>query len=36
MQAWYKAALKEPWIEPWHDANVLAFGQLEKDNRLYV
>ena len=34
MQAWYKAALKEPWIEPWHDANVLAFGQLEKDNRL--
>ena len=33
MQAWYQAALKEPWIEPAHDAEVLAFGSLQHDLR---
>jgi glutathione S-transferase len=33
MQAWYQAALKEPWIEPAHDADVLAFGALLQDLR---
>ena len=33
MQAWYQAALKEPWIEPAHDADVLAFGALLQDHR---
>jgi len=34
MQDWYEAALKEPWIEPAHDADVLAFGALVQDFRL--
>ncbi len=33
MQAWYQAALAEPWIEPAHDADVLAFGKLTQDLR---
>jgi glutathione S-transferase len=33
MQAWYAAALKEPWIDPLHDAEVLAFGRLLQDLR---
>lgn len=33
MQAWYQAALKEPWLEPAHDAEVLAFGDLVQDDR---
>jgi glutathione S-transferase len=33
MQDWYASALKEPWIEPWHDANVLAHGDLLRDLR---
>jgi glutathione S-transferase len=33
MQDWYEAALKEPWIEPAHDADVLAFGELLQDKR---
>ena len=27
-------ALKEPWLEPAHDADVLAFGALVQDHRL--
>jgi glutathione S-transferase len=34
MQAWYQDALKEPWLEPVHDADVLAFGALVQDHRL--
>jgi glutathione S-transferase len=33
MQAWYQAALNESWIEPAHDAEVLAFGVLVQDDR---
>jgi glutathione S-transferase len=33
MQDWYEAALKELWIEPAHDADVLAFGELLRDLR---
>ena len=33
MQAWYQAALAEPWIEPAHDADVVAFGKLTQDLR---
>ena len=33
MQDWYASALKEPWIEPAHDADVLAFGNLLSDLR---
>ena len=33
MQAWYAAALKEPWIEPAHDAEALTFGRLLQDLR---
>jgi glutathione S-transferase len=33
MQAWYVAALKEAWIDPLHDAEVLAFGRLLQDLR---
>lgn len=33
MQAWYEDGLKEPWIEPAHDADVLAFGELLQDKR---
>lgn len=33
MRQWYEAALAEPWIEPAHDADVLAFGQLQADLR---
>ena len=36
MQAWYQDALKEPWLEPAHDADVLAFGELVQDHRLSV
>ena len=32
--AWHQDALKEPWLEPSHDANVLACGELQKENRL--
>lgn len=34
MQAWYQAALTEPWIEPAHDAEVVAFGDLVQDLRM--
>ena len=34
MQAWYEDGLKEPWIEPAHDADVLAFGALVQDLRM--
>jgi glutathione S-transferase len=33
MQDWYASALQEPWIEPAHDADVLAFGELLQDKR---
>ena len=33
MQAWYQAALLEPWMEPAHDAEVVAFGVLVQDHR---
>ncbi len=33
MRQWYEGALAEPWIEPAHDADVLAFGQLQADLR---
>lgn len=33
MQTWYEDGLKEPWIEPAHDADVLAFGELLQDKR---
>lgn len=33
MRQWYEGALAEPWIEPGHDADVLAFGQLQADFR---
>ena len=33
MQAWYVAALKEAWIDPSHDAEVLALGRLLQDLR---
>ena len=33
MRQWYDAALAEPWIEPAHDAAVLAFGELVSDAR---
>ena len=35
MQAWYQSALKEPWIEPAHDVEVLAFGALVQDHRTH-
>ena len=34
MQNWYEDGLKEPWIEPAHDADVLAFGELIQDLRM--
>lgn len=34
MQDWYASALKEPWIEPAHDADVLAFGALVQHFRM--
>jgi len=34
MQDWYNSALQEPWIEPAHDAEVLAKGSLLQDYRL--
>ena len=34
MQDWYNSALQEPWIEPAHDAEVLAKGRLLQDYRL--
>jgi glutathione S-transferase len=34
MRQWYDAALAEPWIEPAHDADVLAFGELISDARV--
>lgn len=34
MQNWYEDGLKEPWIEPAHDADVLAFGALVQDFRM--
>jgi glutathione S-transferase len=34
MRQWYDAALSEPWIEPRHDADVLARGDLLADARL--
>jgi glutathione S-transferase len=34
MRQWYDAALAEPWIEPAHDAAVLAFGELVSDDRV--
>jgi glutathione S-transferase len=33
MRQWYEEALREPWIEPSHEADVLAFGQLISDAR---
>lgn len=33
MQAWYASALQEPWIEPVHEAEVVAFGRLVQDHR---
>jgi glutathione S-transferase len=33
MQAWYAAALQEPWIELAHDAEALSFGRLLQDLR---
>jgi len=33
MQDWYDSALQEPWVEPAHDADVLAFGALLQDKR---
>ena len=34
MRQWYEAALKEPWIEPSHEADVSAWGELLSDARL--
>ncbi len=34
MRVWYASALTEPWIEPAHDAEVLAFGNLVQDLRM--
>ena len=34
MRDWYASALTEPWIEPAHDAEVLAFGDLVQDLRM--
>lgn len=34
MRQWYDAALREPWIEPAHEADVLAWGELRSDARL--
>lgn len=34
MRDWYASALTEPWIEPAHDAEVLAFGNLVQDLRM--
>jgi len=36
MQDWSASALKEPWIEPAHDADVLALGGLVQDLRICV
>lgn len=33
MQAWYQAALEEPWREPMHEAETLKNGTLEGDYR---
>lgn len=33
MRQWYDSALSEPWIDPAHDADVLAFGDLLSDAR---
>jgi len=33
MKDWYAAALREPWLEPVHDAHTLAHGQLLADLR---
>lgn len=34
MQAWYQAALEEPWREPMHEAETLKNGTLKVDLRL--
>jgi glutathione S-transferase len=34
MRQWYAQALHEPWIEPGHEADALAHGQLLSDARL--
>ncbi|MEI7784496.1 MAG: glutathione S-transferase family protein [Betaproteobacteria bacterium] len=34
MRQWYDSALSEPWVEPAHDADVLAFGELISDARV--
>ncbi|OAZ98658.1 glutathione S-transferase family protein [Halomonas sp. G11] len=34
MQAWYQAALEEPWREPMHEAETLKNGTLKADLRL--
>lgn len=34
MRQWYGSALSEPWIEPAHDADVLAYGELVSDDRV--
>jgi glutathione S-transferase len=36
MQDWYASALAEPWTEPAHDAEVLAYGGLLKDYRVHA
>ena len=33
MQAWYQAALKEPWHEPMHEADTLKNGTVTDDHR---
>lgn len=34
MRDWYASAMTEPWIEPAHDAEVVAFGNLVQDLRM--
>jgi glutathione S-transferase len=36
MQDWYNSALAEPWTEPAHDAEVLAYGGLLQDYRVHA
>jgi glutathione S-transferase len=33
MRQWYEEALREPWIEPSHEADVLSVGRLISDAR---
>ncbi|MBI5922686.1 MAG: glutathione S-transferase family protein [Betaproteobacteria bacterium] len=33
MQSWYEAALREPWRDPAHEAEILQFGTILEDKR---